>query len=153
MKNILFLAAIISGSTSFAQELSVDKVPAAVQNSFKAKFPASEAKGWELENETDFETDFDLNGKKHSAKFDKQGKWIETETEINVSDLPKSINEAVTKNFAGFKIEETEKAETASQGIVYEVKLKKGKEVFEVKFSQEGKILKKETEDDNQEKD
>ena len=41
-------------------------------------------------------------------------------------------------------IEEAEKAEILDKGMFYEVELEKGKLSYEVQFSAEGKVLKKE---------
>ncbi|MGX7666013.1 PepSY-like domain-containing protein [Flavobacterium pedocola] len=147
------LALIISASSAFAQKIANDEVPAEVLKSFKLKFPSSTAKSWEMEGDAEYETDFDLKGKKHSATFDKSGKWLETETEIKISELPKAVSAAVTKDFAGFKIVEAEKAETSDHGTVYEVKVKKDKDVYDVRLSSDGKILKKETENNEEEND
>ncbi|MDP1622755.1 MAG: PepSY-like domain-containing protein [Bacteroidales bacterium] len=76
-----------------------------------------------------------------SANFDVTGKWLETETEIKVTDLPKEVSASVAKNFAGFKISEIAKTETPDKGLVYEMDLKKDKDGDEVQFSAKGDIF------------
>ncbi|MEW5677000.1 PepSY-like domain-containing protein [Flavobacterium enshiense] len=153
-KIILMLSTfILSAATAFAQKISEDKVPAEVLSSFKLKFPSSTAKEWEIEDDSEYEADFDWKGKKYSAKFDKSGEWLETETEIKAVELPKSVSGTIANEFTGFKIDEAEKAETANHGIVYEVKLKKDNEVLEVKLSADGKVLEKKTKENEKEND
>lgn len=153
MKKIFIFAAMAISAASFAQKISNDKVPAAVMTSFKTKFPSVTKSNWEMESASEYEADFDMKGKKHSAKFDKSGNWIETETEIKVAALPKAISAAIAKEFVGYKVEEAEKAETAANGTVYEVKVEKGKEFYDVQVSSSGKILKKEMEKEEKDND
>ena len=67
-----------------------------------------------------------------------------TETEIKKGDLPQAVQAAIAKEFVGYKIEEAEKVETAKEGTHYEVALEKGELNYEVLFSADGKVLKKE---------
>ena len=126
-----------------AQKISADKVPAAVTSAFKAKFPNATKTNWEMENANEYEAGFKLNGEEVSANFDNTGKWLETETEIKVSALPAAVQAALTKDFAGFKIEEASKIESAKDGNCYEAEIEKGEETFDVLFSPDGKMLSK----------
>lgn len=147
MKSIfILLGTVMLSTTTFAQKISEAKIPTAVLVGFKTKFPSAEKATWEMENKSEYEAEFKLDNKKHSAKFDKSGKWKETETEIKITSLPKAVTDMIAKDFKGYKTEEAEKADTATQGIVYEVKVKKGKESYDLQISSEGKLLKKEVE-------
>ena len=145
MKKIIFLlftAALMSNAVS-AQKLSADKVPTAVLSAFKAKFPNATKTSWELENANEYEAGFKLNGEEVSANFDNTGKWLETETEIKVSALPAAVQAALTKDFAGFKINEASKIKSAKEGNCYEAEIEKGIETFDVLFTPDGKMLSK----------
>ena len=126
----------------YTQKLTVDKVPAPVKEAFTKNFPAATDVKYEMEKK-DYEINFKDKGVEMSANFDATGKWLETETEIKESDLPKEVSASVTKNFAGFKISEIAKTETPDKGLIYEMDLKKDKEGFEVQFSSKGDVLKK----------
>src|SRR4051794_19365863 len=106
MKNLLImlLATIAFNTISFAQKLSADKVPSAVSKAFQEKFPKVTDVKWELEAKTDYEANFKLNGTKTSAKFNESGKWMETETDYKVADLPQSVKDLLAKDYAGYKI-------------------------------------------------
>lgn len=142
---ILLLATQLSLSVS-AQKITEDKVPAAVKTTFKSKFPKATETKWEMESKTEYEVDFLIEKMKYSAKFDQNGKWLETENEISVASLPKVVSDAIAKEIPAGKIEEAEKAETSDKGTIYEVEVKNGKKEYEVVVNSNGKILKKEEE-------
>ena len=127
-----------------AQKLKESEVPKAVKDAFAKRFPNTKGIEWSKESETEFEAEFKAGGKEQSANFDQSGKWLVTETVIKKADLPQSVQTALTKEFAGYKVEEAEKVETANDGTQYEVALEKGELNYEVLFSADGKVLKKE---------
>ncbi|MEI7526131.1 MAG: PepSY-like domain-containing protein [Mariniphaga sp.] len=144
MKKIVVLlsACLLISLLGYTQKIAPDKVPAPVRQAFAKKFPAATEVKYEMEQK-DYEINFKDKGVEMSANFDATGKWLETETEIKQSDLPKEVSASVDKNFAGFKISEVAKTETPDKGLIYEMDLKKDKEGFEVQFSPKGDILKK----------
>ena len=142
-KIIVFLSAcLLISLMGYSQKITPDKVPAPVKQAFAKKFPAATDVKYEMEKK-DFEINFKDKGVEMSANFEVTGKWLETETEIKQSDLPKEVSASVAKNFAGFKITEVAKTETPDKGLIYEMDLKKDKERYEVQFSPKGDILKK----------
>lgn len=96
-----------------------------------------------MENTTEFEAEFKLDGEELSANFDNTGKWLETETEIKVADLPYEIKTALAKDFDGYKVKEASKIESAKEGTCYEAEIEKGGESFDVLFTSKGKMLSK----------
>lgn len=127
------------------------KVPAEVQKSFNQKFPESKSVKWEMENASEWEAEFKMNGKEKSAGFDLQGNWQQTETEIKVAELPDAITNAIRTQFAGYKVEEPEMLEMANGEVAYEVELEKGKEEWEAVFATDGSLKsKKQLQDDNE---
>jgi len=144
MKKIIVLlsACLLISLMGFTQKITPDKVPAPVKEAFAKKFPGATDVKYEMEKK-DYEINFKDKGAEMSANFDASGKWLETETEIKVTELPKEVSASVAKNFTGFKISEVAKTETPDKGLVYEMDLKKDKEGFEVQFSPKGDILKK----------
>jgi len=144
MKDIIVLlsACLLISLMGYAQKITPDKVPAPVKQAFGNKFPAATEVKYEMEKK-DYEITFKDKGVEMSANFDATGKWLETETEIKESDLPKEVSATVAKNFAGFKISEMAKTETPDKGSIYEMDLKKDKGGYEVRFSPKGDVLKK----------
>ena len=60
--------------------------------------------------------------------------------------MPKAVSQAISKDFAGFKIDEASKNETSDNKTFYEVEVSKDKEKYEVKISTTGEILNKKVE-------
>ena len=151
---IALLCSALMSITASAQNISADKVPASVIKSFKAKFPSAENVKWELENKNEYEAVFKTKGVEQSASFEMNGKWMETETEMKISELSAEIQKSVTKNYAGYKIDEASKVESAQHGNCYEVKVEKAKESFEVMMKSKGEIISKKSEkEDKEDKD
>jgi hypothetical protein len=154
MRKIVFmlLVAATMSNAANAQKISADKVPAAVTSAFKTKFPTATKATWEMEK-SEYEANFKLNGEEMSANFDNTGKWMETETEIKVSALPTTIQSTLTKDFAGYKINEASKIESEKNGKCYEAEVEKGEETFDFLFSADGKVLSKTKIEEKEKKD
>ena len=153
MKKVLILMTLLVTGFAQAQKLKESEVPKAVKDSFAKRFPNLKGVEWSKESETEFEAEFKNAGKEQSANFDQAGKWLVTETEIKKADLPQPVQASIAKEFAGFKVEEAEKVETANDGIQYEVALEKGESNYEVLLSEDGKMLKKEEKKEKDDKD
>jgi hypothetical protein len=146
MKKILITVfAIVLGLCVHAQKIAAEKVPAAVIRAFKAKFPAAEKVKWEMEDKKDYEAAFTLNKTEQSAAFNAEGKWMETETEIKTSELPQTVRDAVSKDYAGYKITEASRIEDIKHGNCFETEIKKEKQMYAVLYSPDGKKLETET--------
>ena len=126
----------------FSQPIPADKVPVKIKQAFEARFPKATDVKYELETR-DYEVSFKSGGVSMSADFDPTGKWMETETDIPVKDLPKEVAASLLKNFPGFKTESTSRIETSGGEITYEADIRKDKEKYEVSFSLKGDVLKK----------
>ncbi len=145
MKKIsLVVAVVLLGGLAQAQELKESEVPTSVKESFTKRFPNAKEVKWSKESATEFEAEFKRSGTEQSVNFDQTGKWLVTETEIKTSELPQAVQATIAKEFAGYKMEEAEKAETFDKGMFYEVALEKGEMNYEVQLSADGKVLKKE---------
>ena len=112
--------------------------PAVVIDAFKTKFPSAEKVKWGMEDKTEWEAEFVLNGVDESSNFSADGKWLETETEITLSSFPKEVTDAIAKNYPGWKITETDKTETAAYGLIYEADIQYGNKKTEVAFKPDG---------------
>jgi len=127
----------------FAQKITTDKVPVLIYRAFKSKFQGASQESWSKESKSVYEVEFFNDRKKQSATFDTSGAWLETETEISLSQLPRVVNAAFNKQFGGFTVQETTSVETADRGTLYELIINKGSEGYEVQFSAKGELLKK----------
>jgi hypothetical protein len=156
MKNLIIVfIAVTLATTARAQKISADKIPPAVTAAFNTKFPKAEKVKWEMEDKKDFEANFKIGTVEQSATFNPEGKWVETETEIEASQLPQAIQQAVAKQFAGYKTKEASQVENEKNGSLYEVEVAKGKEIVEISFSPKGDVLGKKvkSKEDKEDKD
>ena len=143
--NKLILAAIIGHTFSCSNAQRENKnveVPEAVKSAFSAKYPNATKLTWEDEGGT-FEAGFVQNKTEFSAVFDTQGKFMEEETEIKVSALPKAIVEYCKTNYADHKMSEAAKITTNSGEIKFEAELSKGKMHFDAIFDVNGNFISK----------
>lgn len=113
----------ICGTACFSQK----SAPAAVREAFSKKFPGVSDVDWGKENAQEWEAEFDQNGKDMSANFRADGTWLETETEIQVADLPSPV-QAVLQ---GKKVKEAARIERADGTTVFEAEVGKKDLLFD----------------------
>lgn len=135
--SLLFMFAVYSN----AQDKKVD-VPAAAKSAFATKFPQASNVKWSLEKAGEYEAEFKSGKVETSAVFDSKGILLETETEIKENEMPQAVRNTLSKDFAGFKLDEIEKTD-ASGTISYEMEASKDGKKYEVVFDAQGKLLKK----------
>ena len=142
-KMIVFVSAcLLMGFMGFSQDILPEQVPAPVKEAFVKKFPAATDVTYKMEKK-DYEISFKDKGVGMSANYNSKGEWLETETIMIESDLPKAVLTSVATNYVGFQMSEIVKLEGPNDVLNYEMNLKKGKEAYEVKLSPKGEILKK----------
>lgn len=115
-------------------------VPSEVYNAFYSKFPDADKVKWDMENDSEWEAEFILNGVEYSANFDLSGTWMETEYQIDQSDIPATVKATLEAEFGDYSIEESEVVET-EDGKVFEFELEKGKEELSVSIDMNGMVL------------
>jgi hypothetical protein len=115
------------------------KVPNAVENNFRQKFPHASAVKWEKESKSEYEATFTNEGKKCSASFSPDGKWMETETEISAA--PANITEAFHKAFPGATISHTYHIESDQKPAYYELEYVLRGKTKETKIGADGKLM------------
>lgn len=90
----------------------------------------------------DYEVRFKWDGTDYIAWYD-NGKWIRSETTVfDPLRLPATINDAIAKNYAGYKITDVDREETANR-ILYEVELENANEKCKIHYTADGAITKK----------
>ncbi len=141
-KLILLIAGTCIFTTARAQKIAADNVPAPVLETFKAKFSIAEKTTWELDYDN-YEADFVVGKSNFSAVFDKDGKWLGTETYLKLSETPKVIREALSKKYgelSGYKVLEVVKMEK-EKSTVYELEVLKGETNYELVYDEAGTLL------------
>lgn len=144
-----FITLLLVSFTAFAQQ---GKAPKELQNSFSKLYPKATDVKWDKEGK-EFEASFKLDGKDISIVFDAKGNAIETETKIEISQLPKGVEKYVIDNYKGFKISEAAKIVDAKGEVTFEAEITKDKVKKDLLFDSKGNIDKKDMDNENEEKE
>src|SRR6478672_7854261 len=98
MKSLLSVlsVAVIAAAAAFADEemVPLDKLPAAVKDAVKKRFPKAEVKGASKEKENDktvYEVTLKENGKNIDVSLTEAGAISLIEKEVAFKDLPKAV--------------------------------------------------------------
>lgn len=138
---LLVLLATAFTLWGYGQQITNDKVPPAVGKAFRARFAAAQQDSWRKTG--DVYTAVFYNGKlTQSATFDATGNWLQTQTELQVKEVPKAVLQTVSKQFAGFEWQEIYRSEKPT-GIAYEITVFKGTENYLLEISDKGDVLNK----------
>ena len=116
-KLMMLLALALSASfTACAQKIP----PAAAVTAFNQKFSTVKELKWGKEKNGEWEAEFEQGGVDMSANYTADGKWLETETEIKVAELPAPVFAALK----GKKVKEAAKIQRPDGSTVYEAEVK-----------------------------
>lgn len=148
MKKTMFI--MLGSVLILSQACAQTKAPTEVTTAFSQKFPTAKKVKWDKENETEWEAEFKMNGKEFSANFTSEGIWKETENEISEAEIPLAVKQTLESEFNGYKIEESEISIT-KDGKVYEFALEKDESELEVGIAPDGKVMKKEVKNEDEE--
>jgi hypothetical protein len=141
---VLGLGLLVGTSMADEEKIPLDKVPKAVLNAFKAKFPQATINAAIKEEEdgkTVYEIESTLRGLGVDAVLKPNGDFVEIEKEIKVADLPAAAVAAVEAKYPKAKVKKAEEV-TKDGKVSYEAVVEKadGKSV-EVAFDKDGKIV------------
>ena len=146
MKKLLIIALALFVGTIYGQQT---KVPAQLKAKFNALYPHAEKVKWDIEK-PNFEVNFEADDTETSLLFDAKGKIVEVETALEEDDMPKIIEKSIETNFKGWELKEG--AKIVSDGkTTYEAELKKGEKKMDAIFTPDGKLVKKNTNVENDE--
>src|SRR4051812_16000252 len=112
--------------------------PAKVTKAFEAKFANASDVKWGKESAKEWEAEFTFEGVKTSANFSTDGSWVETESEVKVSDLPDAVAASIIRTHPNATVLHAYRIESARNGISYEAEIKAGKKKMEVILKEDG---------------
>jgi hypothetical protein len=130
MKKALVIAMMFFSVATFAQKLKSGDVPKVVKEKFVALYPGVMAK-WEKEK-ANYEAGFKKDGKTMSVLIDAFGNLVETETDIRISELPKTVSDYIAKKFPGQAVKEAAKIVDSKGVMKYEAEVKGKDYLFDV---------------------
>ena len=140
MKNLFLAVAIAFTATMTAQEEGKTKkttIPANVKEAFAKKYPTIKNAKWEKEG-ANYEAGFYLNKVETSVVITAKGIILETESEIEVSTLSKTVTDYVAKNYPKQKIKEAAKIVDSNNKVTYEAEVKG----LDLLFDENGNFIK-----------
>ncbi len=140
-----FLAVALAGEEQEGK-LTMDKVPAAVQQAVKAYATEAEIKGIEesdVHGTKVIEFDIEKNGKASEVAFRPDGKLFSTEEEVALADCPKAVKRTFAKLSKEAKTGKPEKVVQEGRAS-YEIVIEKGGKKIEYVISPKGKVTNKE---------
>jgi uncharacterized membrane protein YkoI len=147
MKKIIFSFLSACGIFACGVSSQQKEVPEKVRYAFHHQFPGTTDVEWSNEGGGEYEAEFTMDGKERSATFSVDGVLKEIETEVRSEDVPSEVMNTIGVQFSGFKIKEIESVQLPDSTIYYEFELKNGAAAKEVRISGDGKILKQEDDD------
>ena len=149
MKTVMILFVMIFTAALSAQE---SKVPENVIRPFQVSHPKAQDVTWNVEGQN-YEAHFTVHGNNNSVLIDTVGKILETESEIDVANLPSGVIKYLNDNYRGYTLAGTSKIVDDSGIVTYKAKMKdnNSNKIFDVMFTEDGKPLKPEGENDEAE--
>lgn len=121
-----------------AQNIESSQVPAIVKTKLFLLYPQAHEIEWEKESEN-YVANFELMEREIDVTFDEKGKFIRSETELEVSQLPQKVKEYVQKHYK-LPIEDASKLKTTDGKVNYEADIT-GVDLF---FDEKGNFLREE---------
>ena len=147
---ILLLAVSVRGAQEpDEQKIPLDKLPKAVSDAVKAKFPKAklvEAASEVEDGKTIYEVTIKDSGHAIDVSLTPEGKVVTVEKEIDSKDLPKVIADALESRYPKARIKKAEQiSDGADKTTAYEMLITtQDKKKLEVKFDPAGKFLEEE---------
>jgi uncharacterized membrane protein YkoI len=141
---------VLAAARADEEKVPLDKLPKAVVDAVKAKFPGAElvSAGKEDENgQTVYEVAIKDKGQNIDVTFKPDGTLVSVEKEITVKDLPRAVAEALDARYPKATVKKTEEVTEGSK-MTYEIHLVTAdKKSLEVVFDPSGKVVEEENKD------
>jgi uncharacterized membrane protein YkoI len=152
---VCFLLVAALGVCADEEKIPLNKVPKAVMDAVKAKFPNAElieAAKEEEKGTIEYEVTLKFKGYQYDVTASPDGKIIAVEKLIPAKELPKAVADTVAAKYAKAKIKTAEEI-TKDGKITYEVHLVTADNAsIEVVLDPSGKVLKEEREEKKEQK-
>lgn len=145
MKNaLIFTVLILSSMQMFSQGV----VPDAIKSKFATLYPGVKVTEWEI-GDGFYEASFVENNIETSVLLSADGRVAQTETEIAFNLLPQGVNDYITAQLNGKKINEASKITRADGKVTFKVEINDTDYIFD----DMGHFLSQMTEDDDEDED
>jgi hypothetical protein len=154
MRRILCGAAVLlvaAAGRADEEKVPLDKLPTAVVEAIKAKFPKAELVSAEKEtdgDETTYEVIIKNGAQELEVSLTPEGKILMVTREIPVRALPKAVIAAIKARYPRAILKSAEEISEDDKITEYEVVIAVGKKQLEVTFDPTGKFIEEEEKDD-----
>ena len=149
----LGLAAVVALTAVLAraddeEKVPIDKLPKAVTDAIKDKYPGAELVSATKDTDDDGVT-YDVTIKYKKQELDvtltPEGKIVQVEREIEVKEVPKVVHDAVKKKYPGSTIKGASEISKDDKVAEYELEIvTKDKKTLDVTFDKDGKFIEEE---------
>ncbi len=120
-------------------KLKEKDVPQSVRSSFESNFPGARDIDWKMKHGA-YKVSFEMNNVDHMAELSSSGEVLSRGTEINNSELPVLVADAVSKEFANQKIDDVYRVE--KNGNTYYLVEIEGNPDRKLLYDAQGKLVK-----------
>ena len=151
-KSILLIVVLILAVSLSAQTKSELKISQKAKATFAKFYPNVKEVKWDKEG-ANYEASFKNGGKDMSIIFDNDGKTLETETAIDIAQLPKGIDKYIAENYKGFSLTGAAKIVKSNSEVLFEAEVTHGKEKKDLLFDASGKPEKKDVNKETEKED
>jgi uncharacterized membrane protein YkoI len=144
---IILLAGLAGRIAADEEKVPLDKVPKAVMDAVKGKFPNAKITGASTEKDADgktiFELAFTFNNYKYEVELKPDGSFIAIDKQIEFKELPKAVAKTLDDKYPKATYKVIEEVTKMDKIALYEVALvTAAKEEYEVLVDPSGKLLK-----------
>lgn len=122
-----------------------DDVPAVVKSDFESTFSNATNVEWKAKDGSYYAM-FEMENHKHYVEYNADGSIEKTGREIEVTELPKPVMDAMNQQYADLPIEKVKTIEKDGK-TMYMAKFKGGEEDMKVIFNADGSIVKEKEKD------
>jgi hypothetical protein len=141
MKKILLAAfgMCAFGPIAFSQIVETSTIPPQVVSALNTSYKNPAGVKWELDYDN-YLAKFEADKVETVVTYNKEGKWLKTETPVSYKTVPAVVKEALSKQFDNYKELDVEKVEKP-EGISYLINLEHKQLFYEVLISDKGEII------------
>ena len=141
LKTMKTLLTAFIALVSFSSSLFAGTVPEAVKQAFAAKYPEASAVKWEqVEGTTFYGAEFKAGKLEVEVVFDEEGNLRSTETEVEYTDLPATVQSAFKSKFPGQAALEAAVFQRADGFTYYLIEIVKEGQTQELNFMENGEF-------------
>lgn len=123
-------------TSSYAQTLTINDVPAAVTKTFNKTHPKVDTVQWSKTGDA-FKASYMVKAKNMAVTYTALGKLKETESQISVAALPTTVLKYINENYPKDVVKWSSTVTNAKGKLIYAVKIQ-GKDLT---FDSNGKII------------